>query len=213
MHATCWHGAARLCNDSISGLCRPSNSGWQAFLSACRSGSGRHMNLATEGEADRSEPVCEYRVRTLSVASPAYNEAEGIERVVRQWLEYLRGIPQLEHFEIVVCNDGSRDDTGSILDRVAAEMPELRPIHSPRNRGAGAATRAGHPPYHLRLGAGSRLRRPVSDRESFSHDCGCRVTSGTLRDGGSCQERPLVCSLWELEQQRGGQPAARDALS
>jgi len=97
------------------------------------------MNLTTQGEVDHSAPVRKYQVQSLSVASPAYNEAEGIEQVIRHWIAYLRGTPQLEEFEIIVCNDGSRDDTGQILDRIAAELPELRPVHSPRNRGAGAA--------------------------------------------------------------------------
>ena len=69
------------------------------------------------------------RIEAVSIAAPAYNEAEGIENVVRQWIDYLRCTPAITRFEVVVCNDGSRDDTGAIIDRVAAEVPELRPVH------------------------------------------------------------------------------------
>lgn len=78
----------------------------------------------------------------LSVAAPAYNEAGAIETVVRGWHDYLRAQSDLASFEIVVCNDGSRDATGAILDRLAAEWPEVKPLHFPTNRGAAAALNA-----------------------------------------------------------------------
>ena len=78
----------------------------------------------------------------LSVAAPAYNEAEGIEAVVTEWHGYLGGLPELESFEIVVCNDGSRDRTGEILDRLTLSFPGLRPLHFAQNQGAAAALNA-----------------------------------------------------------------------
>jgi dolichol-phosphate mannosyltransferase len=78
-------------------------------------------------------------VKTLSIAAPAYNEGAGIERVVADWLTYLRTVSHLESFEIVVCNDGSRDNTGALLDGMAASNPELKPVHLPQNQGAAAA--------------------------------------------------------------------------
>lgn len=80
-------------------------------------------------------------VRALSVVLPAYNEQENIERVVRECVAYLdtTGLD----YELLVTNDGSADDTGAILDRLAAEIPRLRPQHHPTNRGYGAALRTG----------------------------------------------------------------------
>ena len=74
----------------------------------------------------------------LSLAAPAYNEGESIARVVSGWLQYLRS-QNLDSFEIVITNDGSRDRTGAILDELAREAPELRVIHLERNLGAAAA--------------------------------------------------------------------------
>src|SRR5690349_8059314 len=65
----------------------------------------------------------------LSIACPAYNEAAGIREVVEHWMEFLPTIPDLADFEVVVCNDGSRDDTGAILDALALRYPSLKPVH------------------------------------------------------------------------------------
>jgi len=80
-------------------------------------------------------------VRELSVVLPAFNEAENIERVVRDCVSYLDGTGL--DYELVVTNDGSHDQTGAILDRLAGELPRLRPQHHPQNRGYGAALRTG----------------------------------------------------------------------
>ena len=44
---------------------------------------------------------------------------------------------------MIVINDGSRDGTGAILDRLAREIPELRVIHQP-NGGHGSAVLTGY---------------------------------------------------------------------
>lgn len=88
-----------------------------------------------------SDPSLRAPIR-LSVAAPAYNEAEGIEAIVTEWHDYLSGVEQLESFEIVICNDGSRDKTGDILDRLTLSFPQLRPLHFDQNQGAAAALNA-----------------------------------------------------------------------
>jgi glycosyltransferase involved in cell wall biosynthesis len=72
---------------------------------------------------------------------PAYNEAAAIGTTVeglRAVLARLR-IP----FEIIIVNDGSRDQTGAIADRLAAADPVVRVVHHPRNLGYGAALKSG----------------------------------------------------------------------
>jgi glycosyltransferase involved in cell wall biosynthesis len=78
-------------------------------------------------------------IALLSIAAPAYNEEEGIVPLLDGWLDYLRRSPLAERFEIVICNDGSRDRTGSLLDAKSLEAPEVRPVHLERNRGAAVA--------------------------------------------------------------------------
>lgn len=69
------------------------------------------------------------------VVMPAYNEAGCIEEVVREWVS--------EVGNLLVVNDGSRDATGEILDRLSAELPLLRVIHQ-ENAGHGVALLTGY---------------------------------------------------------------------
>ena len=78
-------------------------------------------------------------VRSLSIAAPAYNEGQGIVPVVQHWLKYLRGRTDLDSFEIVICNDGSRDDTAKKLESIASGDDRLVVIEHGVNQGAGAA--------------------------------------------------------------------------
>lgn len=76
----------------------------------------------------------------LSIAIPAYNEAEVITETVEQLVEALS--PTGWSFEIVIADDNSRDATWRVLEELAGRHRELRPV---RNRGAngyGMAVRA-----------------------------------------------------------------------
>jgi glycosyltransferase involved in cell wall biosynthesis len=80
-------------------------------------------------------------VQELSVVLPAFNEEANVEKVVRHCVAYLgQAVPD---YELLVVNDGSRDRTGDILNQLTAELPRLRPLHHPQNRGYGAALRTG----------------------------------------------------------------------
>jgi len=76
---------------------------------------------------------------TLSIAAPAYNEAECISEVIELWYGYLKDDQSLSAFEIVICNDGSVDDTSEILIRLSTRYPEVRVVEHKRNKGAAAA--------------------------------------------------------------------------
>ena len=77
----------------------------------------------------------------ITVFFPAYNDAASIVPLVRCALDVL---PKLTNdYEVIVVNDGSRDATGELLDRLAEGLPRLRVIHHEVNRGYGAALRTG----------------------------------------------------------------------
>jgi len=82
------------------------------------------------------------RTVDISVAAPAYNEAENIAVVVTEWRRYLDQHPGIGTWEIVVCDDGSTDGTGAILTALQADCSELVVVQFDRNRGAGAAIAA-----------------------------------------------------------------------
>jgi glycosyltransferase involved in cell wall biosynthesis len=76
---------------------------------------------------------------SISIAAPAYNEGENIEALVLDWVRYLETRFRPGDYEIVICNDGSKDDTGDILERLAQKNPSIRPCRHQVNQGAGAA--------------------------------------------------------------------------
>ncbi len=78
-------------------------------------------------------------VRQISLAAPAYNEQDGITEIVNEWVSFLRTQKWLDSFEIVICNDGSTDNTWQILTDLAKEIPEFKPITLEKNQGAAVA--------------------------------------------------------------------------
>jgi glycosyltransferase involved in cell wall biosynthesis len=81
------------------------------------------------------------RVPDLSLFFPAHNEADNIEPLVREALGALSALA--DQYEIIAVDDGSRDGTADIADRLAAEHLSVRVVHHPVNRGYGAALRSG----------------------------------------------------------------------
>ncbi len=70
---------------------------------------------------------------SVSVCFPAYNEEATIRAVLDDASAVLEGAGL--DYEIIVCDDGSRDRTGAIADEVAARVPRMRVIHQSPNRG------------------------------------------------------------------------------
>ncbi len=78
---------------------------------------------------------------SLTITFPCYNEEANVERVTRAAVEIARKIT--DDWEVVVVNDGSRDRTGEIADRLAAEIPGVRAVHNNPNLGYGGALSRG----------------------------------------------------------------------
>jgi len=73
----------------------------------------------------------------VTAVVPAYNE----ETTVKAVIERLQEVPL--RIEIVAVNDGSSDNTGKVLDALREDGRIQHVIHQPKNRGKGAAVRAG----------------------------------------------------------------------
>ncbi len=77
----------------------------------------------------------------ISVVVPVYNEEDALPLFYAQLREALDA---LNHdWEIIFVNDGSKDKTAEIIDRLAAETPSIRTVHFSRNFGHQAALCAG----------------------------------------------------------------------
>jgi len=88
----------------------------------------------TQAIDPRDEPIS---LPELSIASPVFNEEEVIEQVVSSWVKVVEELGVSA--EIVLCNDGSTDATGEILERLQPQLPQLRVVGGTTNRGYGHA--------------------------------------------------------------------------
>lgn len=92
--------------------------------------------------ADHSDqPAGRSRVPALSYFFPAHNEAANLEGLVAEALEVLPTLA--DDFEIIAVDDGSRDETPQIADRLAAAHERVRVVHHEVNQGYGAAVLSG----------------------------------------------------------------------
>jgi len=72
---------------------------------------------------------------------PAHNEEPNIRTVVEEAAQVLP--TAFTDYEIVVVNDGSKDNTLEIAQALAEENPHVRVVNHPVNRGYGAAVTSG----------------------------------------------------------------------
>ncbi len=78
---------------------------------------------------------------SLSVIMPAHNEEVAIAGTVRAVVEAVSAWTQ--DFEVIVVNDGSKDQTRAIVEELAACDPRIRLINHEVNQGYGAALVSG----------------------------------------------------------------------
>lgn len=73
----------------------------------------------------------------LSVVIPCYNEEKGVASAIERTCTALRrlGIS----FELIIVNDGSKDDTLRVAEEAARQFPETRVLSHTPNRGASRA--------------------------------------------------------------------------
>ncbi len=81
------------------------------------------------------------RLPGISIFLPSHDEEGNVERVVKGFLEVAPAIA--DDCEVIVVDDGSRDRTGEIADRLAGSDSRVRVIHHPVNRGYGGALISG----------------------------------------------------------------------
>lgn len=74
----------------------------------------------------------------VSILIPCFNE----ERNVRETVAWAHA-QEYPDFEVIAINDGSSDDTGTILEALRAEYPRLRVLHHATNQGKAMGLRTG----------------------------------------------------------------------
>jgi len=112
----------------------------------------------------------------LSVVVPAYNEQENLPRLVAEVESALKSAGKA--WELVLVNDGSTDDSPSVLRRLLAEHLRLRVLSLKRRSGQTAALEAG-----LRAARGRFLATLDADLQNDPYDV---VRLLPMVEGGEC---------------------------
>lgn len=123
---------------------------------------------------------------TLSIVVPAYNEAANLRNAVETLVKEATSL--CDDLEIIVVNDGSRDDTVNRLRELEEEYRQLRPINFSRNFGKEAALEAGleHASGDAVLFIDADLQHPPSLMPSMvqAWRLGADVVNAKKRDRG-----------------------------
>ena len=78
---------------------------------------------------------------SISVFFPCYNEQDNLTRTTEQAVAVLEKLGV--DFEVIIVDDGSRDDTGRIANELAGQDSRIKVVHHHTNLGYGAALRSG----------------------------------------------------------------------
>ncbi len=76
-----------------------------------------------------------------SLIFPAYNEADNLEKAVRETAAVFNPLPG--EYEILIVDDGSTDATAGVGERLARESASVRLLRHAGNRGKGRAVQTG----------------------------------------------------------------------
>lgn len=85
----------------------------------------------------------ENRQPSISILLPAYNEEAIMRDSMDILYDYMNGLNDKYEWEILIVNDGSKDDTASIADDLAKEFPRVFVHHNIVNQNLGGALRNG----------------------------------------------------------------------
>lgn len=81
------------------------------------------------------------KIGLASIVIPAYNEGETLGRTIEDLVAALRAAGT--SFEIVIVNDGSKDNTGEVIAALQAAHPEVKGFYNAPRHGYGYAVRKG----------------------------------------------------------------------
>lgn len=135
-----------------------------------------------------------------SIVIPAYNENERIGASLEKVLAHAekRGWDA----EIIVVNDGSRDNTSEIVAKYTARHPEVRLIENPGNRGKGYTVRNGmlNAQGEILLFTDADLSSPIYEAEklfdALRHGADVAIGSRWLQRELQTERQPLYRQLF-----------------
>jgi len=137
---------------------------------------------------------------TYSIVIPAYNESARLGASLEKVLSFVHS--QRWNAEVIVVNDGSRDDSADIVRSLPAKDPILRLLENPGNRGKGYSVRNGmlNAKGEILLFSDADLSSPIEEAPKLlkSLDEGWDIAIGSrwLRAETQTQRQPLHRQLF-----------------
>ncbi len=135
-----------------------------------------------------------------SIVIPAYNESARLRATLEKVLGYVRA--QAWDAEVIVVNDGSRDNTADIVREFMQSNPALRLVENPGNRGKGYSVRNGmlNARGRIVLFSDADLSSPIEEAPKLFQalEAGADVAIGSrwLRAEMQTQRQPLHRQLF-----------------
>ena len=137
---------------------------------------------------------------TYSIIIPAYNESARLAASLEKVLAYVHA--EGWNAEVIVVNDGSRDNTADIVRSFAARDSVLRLVENPGNRGKGYSVRNGmlNARGKILLFSDADLSSPIEEAPKLLHalEEGADIAIGSrwLRAETQTQRQPLHRQLF-----------------
>jgi len=135
-----------------------------------------------------------------SIVIPAYNESARLGATLAKVLAYVHA--QGWDAEVIVVNDGSRDDTADIVRAYSAKDPAVRLVENQGNRGKGYSVRNGmlNARGRVVLFSDADLSSPIEEAPKLfsALDAGADIAIGSrwLRAESQTQRQPLHRQLF-----------------
>jgi dolichyl-phosphate beta-glucosyltransferase len=137
---------------------------------------------------------------TYTIVIPAYNESARLGATLEKVLAYVH--KQAWNAEVIVVNDGSRDNTAEIVRSFAAKDPALRLVENPGNHGKGYSVRNGmlNARGRVVLFSDADLSSPIEEASKLFQalEAGADIAIGSrwLRAETQTQRQPLHRQLF-----------------
>lgn len=137
---------------------------------------------------------------TYSIVIPAYNEGTRLGATLERVLAYVHS--QKWDAEVIVVNDGSRDNTAELVRAFAAKDPAVRLLENPGNRGKGYSVRNGmlHVQGQTILFSDADLSSPIEEApklfDALKNGADIAIGSRWLRAETQTQRQPLHRQLF-----------------
>src|SRR5881227_4501849 len=135
-----------------------------------------------------------------SIIIPAYNEAQRIGASLEKIISYVS--QQSWQVELIVVNDGSKDNTVEVVSSFKPRAPYLRLLENPGNRGKGYSVRNGmlHANGSILLFSDADLSSPIEEAQKLfaAITCGADVAIGSrwVQSSLQTERQPLYRQLF-----------------